>query len=188
MCLAEAIREERDRLDLSQEELGAMLHYSAKTVSAIENKRRRLPEEAKLKLAAMSPRLALEICGECPANIFSTDWLDGEVVDLSPLAVTAKLIEETEELLEALRGLARSLVNKNSPELLTEADRADLENALLEMMDLLLGGKVWTVKMALVYGNKVVDLRAVREKHRQKLIKSRYIRMRKKEKPQKAVR
>lgn len=186
MCLAEAIREERDRLDLSQEELGNMIHYSAKMISAIETGRRHLPDDAKLKLSAMSPRLAMEICSECPANIFPTEWLDGEVVDLSPLAVTAKLIEETEELLEALRGL--NLVNKNSPELLTEKDRAALENALLEMMDLLLGGKVWAVKMALTYGNKVVDLQAIREKHRQKLIRSRYIRTKKKEKPLKAAR
>jgi len=184
MCLAEAIREERSRLDLSQEEFGSIIHYSAKMVSAIETGRRHLPDDAKLKLAAMSPRLALEICSECPANIFSTDWLDGEVIDLSPLAVTAKLIEETEELLTALRGL--NLVNKNSAELLTDSDCAGLGNALMELMDILLGGKVWAVKMALTYGNRVVDLQAIRQKHMQKLIRSRYIK-RQKNKPAQAA-
>lgn len=181
MCLGEVLKEERGRLRLSQQDLGAMIHYSPKTISAVENGRRDLSEDAKLKLAGMSPRLALEICSECPANLFSTDWLDGEVVDLSPIAITAKMIEETMELLEALQGL--NLVNKNCPELLSEKDIVSLENTVFEMMDLLLGGKVWIVKMALMYG---IDILVTKEKHRQKLIKSGYIK-RQKNKPSKAA-
>lgn len=172
MCLAEAIREERGRLSLSQEEFGSMICYSAKMVSAVEKGRRKTPEDAKPKLAAMSPRLALEICSECEVNIFPTDWLDGPVVDLSPLAVTEKLKEELAELLSALNRI--SLVNKTKPEHLTENDRVLMGEISQEVLDILLGGKIWLIKMALDYE---IDLQEERKRHTDKLIRSKYIRV-----------
>lgn len=173
MCLADLIKKERDRLNLTQQGLGDILHYSAKTVSAVETGRRQLPDEAKVKLAQLSPRLAIEICSECPANIFPADWLDGEVVDLNPVAVNTKITEESDEFSAALRMMC--LVNKKRSEHLTEQDRAAQKVALMEGMDLLVGIKVWMVNLAQHYGH---DLQEVRMEHEQKMVNSRYIKRR----------
>lgn len=174
MCLADLIKKERDRLNLTQQGLGDILHYSAKTVSAVETGRRQLPDEAKIKLAQLSPRLAIEICSECPANIFPADWLDGEVVDIHPVTVNTKMTEESDEFSSALKMMC--LVNKKRPEHLTEQDRAIQKVALMEGMDLLVGIKVWMVNLAQHYGH---DLQEVRREHEQKLVSNRYVKRRK---------
>jgi len=168
VSIATAFQEELPRLGLTQRELARLTSYSRQAVTAWANGRRRVPDEAKAELARVSPRIALELCAACPANIFSAGWLNGQV-DLSLMAVTTKLAEELEELAEALRKLR--LVNKTKPEHLDEEDRKTLLAAWQEALDVVTGIEVWMIRGAQDYR---LDLTGEARKHRAKLVARRY--------------
>lgn len=172
MGIPTALRKAREKLGLTQEELAAELCYSPKTVSAIETGRRRLPREARGRLAQMNRQLNMEICAGCEANVFVAPWLDGEV-DLSILATTVKLAEELDELADALRHL--NLVNKTTAEQLTEQDLKALARARQEAVDVMTGLQVWLVQGTETYG---FDLAQDLRMHRAKLTSRRYLRKR----------
>lgn len=169
MCIAQAIKEVREGMNLTQTALGSMIDYSAKMVSAMETGRRKIPLEAKIKLAQLSPRLAIEVCSECPANHFNTDWLDGDV-DLNTVVITMKMIEESSEFTDCLQSL--NLINKHRPEQLEGDEKERIEATIMEFMDLNLGGRVWVTVMAQKFG---INLEELKKKHRDKLIRSGYI-------------
>lgn len=164
MSIATALNEELHRLGITHDRLARMTHYSRQSVTAWANGRRTLPEDAREKLASLSPRLALEIAADDPVNIFLSGWLDGDVVDLSILATKTKLAEELEEGAAGLREL--SLVNKCRPEHLTEEDRKQIHIAIQELLDLMTCIPVFLVNLSEKYG---LNLHHEIRTHRRKL-------------------
>lgn len=168
MSVATALHEELKRLDLTQQELARMTSYSRQAVAAWATGRRRIPDDAKAEIARLAPRVAVELCAECPANLFVAGWLDGDV-DLSMMATTVKLAEELEELAGSLRAL--HLVNKTKPEHLSQQDREALLEAWQEALDVLTRIQVWIVRGAQDYGLNLMD---EAKKHQAKLVARRY--------------
>jgi len=168
MCIATTLHDELNRLGMTHEELAKMMNYSRQSVTAWATGKRRIPEDAKRKLAAISPRLALEIISDDPANIFMNGWLDGEV-DLSVSAMKEKIAEELEEMARSLRNL--HLVNKTRPEHLNDIDRKQISEATQEGLDLITGIPVMLIKL---YETYKMDLIKEAEKHRKKLFERKY--------------
>jgi len=149
LSIATALHEEMDRLGLTHDKLARMTHYSRQSVTAWANGRRTLPEDAREKLAKLSPRLALEIAAGDPVNIFLSGWLDGEFVDLSVLGTKTKLAEELEEGAAGLRDL--NLINKCKPEHLSDQDRKQIHIAIQELLDLMTCIPVFLVNISEKY-------------------------------------
>ncbi len=168
MGIATVLETECHRLGLTHEGIARITHYSRQSVTAWANGRRRLPRDAGEKLAAISPRLALELAAADPANIWLTGWLDGDV-DLSVLATLAKLAEELDEASGSLKALR--LVNKVRAEHLTTEDVTRLDAAEQELLDLMTGIPVCLVKISEVYGRNLHQ--GIRQ-HRRKLVERHY--------------
>lgn len=148
MKIGTAIKEARARHGVTQEDLKQRLRYSREMISAIENGRRRVPEESLPELARWSPMLAMVIAEEHTGGTLPLVYLDGDI-DRHPLAMTEKAIEEGEEFLEAVRGLR--LVNKTSAKKLTPEDREKLTVVRQEAWESVICKLNWLAETAQIY-------------------------------------
>ncbi|MEW8956953.1 helix-turn-helix domain-containing protein [Clostridium sp.] len=120
--LGQVIREVRVRNNLSQMELASEIHYSNKTISAIENNRRDISLEGLSELCGKldDPRLYIETISKATHGVFSVPWLNGEGTDLHRSSVHNKVMEELVEAIDAMREVK---IYKNP----NFADKEDLE-------------------------------------------------------------
>ena len=133
--VGEVIRSERQRLGLSQQQLANKVHVDRSMISHWERGAMSIPYDVLCRIvrALGSHRLRTQVCFECKANSLTPPFLDQ--VDMHPFVVTEVLIEELEEAAQALRTLR--LANKRSADQLTDQDKASMEYAGEQVMDLL---------------------------------------------------
>jgi len=133
--IGEVLRQERERLRLTQQEVAAAVHVDRSMISHWERGTMPVPHEMACSLiqALGSHRLRAQVCFECRANFLAMPFLDR--VDMHPMVVVQVLMEELQEAHEALGRLR--LANKRSGEQLTDKDRQDMEYAGEQVIDLL---------------------------------------------------
>ncbi len=128
--LGDLIKEERIRKGLSQQKLADMTPgLGRSTISKYENGHS-IPHESLVAIIEVlrSPRLRLEALG----GAIPCMYLDN--IDFHPVAIQRKAIEEMDEAVQALTEL--NLINKRSPEDLTEEEKDNLlNNILMELQD-----------------------------------------------------
>lgn len=109
-----------------------------------------------------SPLMRLQACTSCRVGFFQgVPALDQ--VDLHPIAVQDKLIEELDEGVRALRDL--HLVNKLGPEDLTAEERKQMAAAADQVFDLI---PAIALDLAVLAQRFDLDLGGVRERYRRK--------------------
>lgn len=162
--LGTAIREERERQGLRLEDLARRAYISRSTLSAYEREERPIPPDAKARLiqALGNVRLAQVNCCDCPACLIPVPPLDG--VDLHPLAVLGKAIEELSEAEQALRMC--DLINKPDAGRLTDLDRGVIDRAAEQVADVL--PAIYTL-LTVFHERYRVDVRAVAGRLQEKL-------------------
>lgn len=135
--IGEVLREERERLGLSQLEVATAIHVDRSLISHWERGTMRIPHEMACKVikALRSHKLRAQVCFECEASALTMPYLD--LVDMHPMTVVHVVIEELEEAVEALRVLR--LANKLSGDQLAPEDKEDMEHAGEQIVDLLAG-------------------------------------------------
>lgn len=114
------IKQERKRRNLSQKDLANLINVDRTTITRYENSQS-VPYDALERIASTleSNRLRLEALG----SVIPCFYLDR--VDLHPLAVKEKGIEEMEEAVDNLKEL--DLINRRKPDDLTEDEKNDLK-------------------------------------------------------------
>lgn len=159
------IRDERKRLGITQEKLAELIGMSRTSITKYETENN-IPFEILLKIAdtLKSPRLKLKLFGITVPGFY----LDS--VDLSPLAVKYKAIEEMEEALETLKSI--NLINKREASDLSTRERKKLlEEVLADIQDV-------NICLNLVFlsfsENYNLDLEKVKEKSLKKMVEKRY--------------
>lgn len=133
--IGEVLREERERLGLSQLEVATAIHVDRSLISHWERGTMRIPHEMACKVikALRSHKLRAQVCFECEASALTMPYLD--LVDMHPMTVITVLMEELQEAHQALSQLR--LANKRTGDQLTEQDRCDMEYAGEQVIDLL---------------------------------------------------
>lgn len=133
--LGEILREERERLGLTQRELAATAHVDRANISRYENGVVPIPHDVLCKAvkAMGSHKLRAQACFECQISTLTMPYLD--LVDMHPVVVIDVLLEELEEAKYALKVL--KLVNKRTHSDLTAKDREDMAYAGEQVIDIL---------------------------------------------------
>lgn len=132
--LGQIMREERLRRQMSQAELARACAVDRSTVSNYELGNSPIPKDVLCRAIRVlkSPRLQAQVCFECSANLMTMPYLDR--VDMHPMTVRDKVMQELEEAHKALEDL--NLVNKLDKSQLTDEDFAALEHAAEQLADL----------------------------------------------------
>lgn len=135
--LGVVLREERERLGLTQRELASTACVDRANISRYETGVMPIPHDVVCKAvkAMGSNKLRAQACFECQINLLTMPYLD--LVDMHPMTVITVLIEELREASEAL--LALKLANKRSAEDLTMQDHQAMAHAGEQVVDLLAG-------------------------------------------------
>lgn len=135
--IGEVLREERERLGLSQLEVATAIHVDRSLISHWERGTMRIPHEMACKVikALRSHKLRAQVCFECEASALTMPYLD--LVDQHPVVVISVLAEELEEAKVVL--LALKLNNKRTDSDLAPRDREAMEHAGEQIVDLLAG-------------------------------------------------
>lgn len=142
--------------------------YSQQMLSAIESGKRSLAKDMapimaqKLDHPAMYAELARELTGFGPA------WLDGPNVDLHRAAVREKCIEELREAIDSMGKLSAYV----PPEVVTDRDRKERYEHLMQVMDAIEAGFMHIGVQCLDYG---FSMRQLSQDHYNKLRSKRYI-------------
>lgn len=133
--IGEVLREERERLGLSQLEVATAIHVDRSLISHWERGTMRIPHEMACKVikALRSHKLRAQVCFECEASALTMPYLD--LVDMHPMTVVSVVIEELEEAAQALRALR--LANKRTAEHLSNEDKLSMEFAAEQVIDLI---------------------------------------------------
>ncbi|WP_176220898.1 helix-turn-helix domain-containing protein [Cohnella massiliensis] len=133
MAVGEAIREARDKRDMTQDEVGQIGFISNKMVSAIERGTRPASADAlkRMVTALDYHRLYIEAAAEVTGGVYASPWLDGESVDLHRTSVWAKMQEELEEALES----AEEANIIDIPISLAEAERQEIYGSIMQALD-----------------------------------------------------
>lgn len=134
MMIGAVLRDERERVGLTQRQLARRIFISQGAVSNYEAELRPVPEDVLCRAirALNSPRLMYQRCFECAVNPWLMPWLDK--VDSHPVAVLAVALRELEEAKDALADL--DLINKTA-QTLGDEDRAKLDHAALQVAELI---------------------------------------------------
>ena len=133
--LGEILREERERVGLTQRELASTACVDRANISRYENGVMPIPHDVLCRAvkAMGSHKLRAQACFECQINTLTMPYLD--LVDMHPMTVVTVLVEELQEAVVALQGLR--LANKRKAEDLTDNDRQAMECAGEQVVDLL---------------------------------------------------
>lgn len=131
------LREERERLGLSQREVAAAVGVDRALISHWERGATPVPHHMACRLVKVlrSDRLRAQVCFECEASSLTMPYLD--LVDQHPVVVISVLAEELEEAKVAL--LALKLNNKRTDSDLAPRDREAMEHAAEQLIDLIAG-------------------------------------------------
>lgn len=135
--LGAVLREERERVGLSQSQVAAACNVDRSMISNYERGVARIPKDVVSKAIRVlgSRKLQAQKCFECQVNALAMPYLDK--VDMHPMTVLNVLLEELEEAKYALKTL--ELANKRSGRDLTDQDRESMAYAAEQSVDLLAG-------------------------------------------------
>lgn len=172
MSVGRAMRITREQRGLRQVDVGKDLHYSDRTISAIETGARKLPREITPTVVRRldSILLAYEAAEEVSAGM-TPPILDGPKADLHRMTTAGFIISELREALERVDG-NQVLLRARQGEELDAAARQQVEDLLLEMVE---------AETALANGLLVicdtyqVSPLALYQRHRQELAMKGYI-------------
>lgn len=134
MSVATTLREERIRRGITAEQLGKRVGVSKSCICQYERQARSIPDDilGRAAVALQSPRLRMERCYQCPVSLVKVPFLDR--VDRHPTTVHMKLLEETQEVLDAAPPV--KMVNKLCRDDFTTEEWKALEKFLAEVVDL----------------------------------------------------
>jgi len=161
------IREERKKRGLSQEQLGRIMGIDRSTISNIENGKQVVHHDTLEQFgeALKSPRLRLEVLGGALPCYYLHN------VDLHPVTVQQKAIEEMREAIQELEKL--NLINKIGPEDLTEAEQESLLNeTMMTLQDVNICMDLIMVALADRYN---VDLKELARLSKEKMVSKGYM-------------
>ena len=135
--LGTVLREERERLGLSQSEVAAACNVDRSMISNYERGVANIPKDVVSKAIKVlgSRKLQTQKCFECQVNSLAMPYLDK--VDMHPMTVVSVVLEELQEAMDALGDL--KLANKRSANDLTDQDRMTMIHAGEQVMDLMAG-------------------------------------------------
>jgi DNA-binding XRE family transcriptional regulator len=145
---ADAVKEARKDVNMTQLQLSLELFESRESVSHQENGRYRVQPNISKYFAEKhnNPWVALEAAAEY------TGWgpvkLDGEVVDLHRASVAMKTKEELTEALQAIE----SVCVANHPRSIKEFERKQLEEAILQAIDAIVALTQYVAVICIDYG------------------------------------
>lgn len=167
MRIGAIIREERKRRGMSQGKLASLVGIDRSTLSNIENGKTVATHDVLERLVDVlrSPRLRMELLGGAVSTFYLCN------VDLHPVTVQQKAIEEMKEAIAELEKL--NLINKIGPEDLTEEEQKQLlHDTLMQLQDVNICIDLIMIAMAERYH---VDLRKLERLSRQKMIEKGYM-------------
>jgi len=163
-----ALKKAREAKGLNQRAVGDMCYLSHKTISAIENGRRKLPKDVSPKVATMldDPELYAALQAQVTGGVASP-WLNGDKVDLHRASVRDKTVEEMSEAIEALMK-AKVLANAKTAADLNAEGKQQVLQALHEVVEAQTACQVcvgilcrtYGISMAQVYRDHLSELRA----------------------------
>ena len=131
MSVGAMLQEAMARCDLPTKALAAETNYSIEAIYAALSEKRRIPQDAKRKLAETHPLMGWAIClQETGYKIF--EFIKG---DRHPQTMLHRVEKEDHEADTALEGMGWRLIDKEKPEDLTEDDRIALTLAAKEIAD-----------------------------------------------------
>lgn len=133
--LADMFRRERIAQGMTQTDLAQVARVSRTTIAAYESGERKIPDDVLGRVIHHlgSVELQSQKCWECEVNIFMLPLLDQ--VDRHPMTIRSKLIEEMQEAITALERM--NLVNKLSAESLSEYEKVQLNETLMQILDVI---------------------------------------------------
>ena len=166
---AEALRKARQEAGLPLDEAARRFHVSRAALSNYERRIRRVPEDIQARAPEVyrNPMLRLWACEQCKVGFFQLPVLDR--VDLHPVVVRDKLVEELEEAIAALRPLR--LINKREPADFSEAERGQVLAAMAQTWDTFDTGALDLVALSQLLG---IDLTTIADQHRRKVFERGY--------------
>jgi len=164
VAISTALREARERLGLTQHEIGDMGYVSNKLISEVERGNRRLARDVARRIAQQldDARFHLAWAAEAAGGVFVAGVLDA--VDTHPAAVLLRGQEEIEELMAAKAAIRRQL--GAGPERLTDEDRRAIERVVQEAIDVITWGQLFVTTICERFGLSVAEQY---ELHRRKL-------------------
>jgi len=153
------MRQERERLGLTQAEVAKACGVDRSTISNYEREVCNVPPDVSCLFVRYtgSEPYKHQCCFECPINVVTMPYLD--LVDMHPMTVRDVLIEEFTEAIVALEALA--LRNKLNAGELTDADYIALEHAIEQVMDIV-AAKDTFFAMVHSYYNIDIEEQAIR--------------------------
>ncbi|MGE5590994.1 MAG: helix-turn-helix domain-containing protein [Bacillota bacterium] len=164
----------RERCGKLQRDLGAEVHLSPKTVSAIETNRRRVPRDVKPAYARAidQPEAYLALAADANGGVLVPAWLDGPAADLSPAVVAGRTDEEIAEAQAARAEIRRIILRARAGEPLNDLDRQRVKRALLEDYD---AWQALATEIAINARLCGISLAELATEHRQKLLARGYM-------------
>lgn len=166
-AISSALRNARLQKGLGQKDVGRMMFMSHKSVSAIENGRRKLPHDVGPSIARAldDPELycALQVAATGGVAI---PFLNGPKVDLHRSSVRAKTIEEVKEALRALEE-ADCLINAKGPEDLGPEGERQVDECIHQLIEAQTGCQIMVAVLCRQYGRSMGE---AYEAHRKELV------------------
>ena len=174
MKIGAQLQTARERSGKLQRDLGAEVHLSPKTVSAIETNRRRVPKDVKPGYARAidQPEAYLALAADANGGVLVPAWLDGPAADLSPAVVAGRTDEEIAEAQEARQEIRRIILRARAGEQLNDLDRQRVKRALSEDYD---AWQALAVEIAINARLCRISLAELAAEHRQKLVARGYV-------------
>jgi hypothetical protein len=176
LSIAEVIIHEAKQSGLNQKDMAALLHRSEQGISAAKTGQRGLTTEELLTLAeASGSGKAYMVAVHDKTPVFTSPYLDGEMVDHHRCSVLSKTIEELQEALEAAKGIQRHIINSPRPR--DEVQARSVKDSLLQLLDARVAIDHIIAALSETYGINIAGLFA---EHERKLVAKGYL---KNEKP-----
>jgi transcriptional regulator with XRE-family HTH domain len=134
LSIAEVIIREAKQNGLKQNDMAALLHRSKQGISAAKTGRRDLSIDELLTLAeASGSGKAYMVAVHDKTPVFTSPYLDGEMVDHHRCSVLSKTIEELQEALEAAESIQKHIINSPRPG--DEVQARSVKDSLLQLLD-----------------------------------------------------
>jgi len=157
MRVADILREQREQINLSQDEMAKRLSLARSTYSAYERNQRRIPEDVINKAVKEFDNIKIiaEYSFDQGIEFFNVPLLDN--VDTYPHVVIDALIEESREMIAALFKIKSVIKNKIQADQLSKEDIKQLMVHEEQVGDLYAALKMHFVTMQ-KYGINVKDV------------------------------
>ncbi|KNF08529.1 putative transcription factor [Gottschalkia purinilytica] len=172
MCFATLVKEVREDLGLSQEDIALNIGVSQPMYSKYENCKAPIPDDIALEIAKKlkSPRLMAEYFFQNKSEFFNVPVLNN--VDDNAIVVLDSLIEESTELIKYSQELKKILKNKKDRTELTVLDWETVMKCEEQIADIFPALKLHFIKMAEEFE---LDLSKLEKKIYQKLKYKKYV-------------